>query len=259
MIVLGISSSPDYPTSANAFDNTFNLGTTIFNRVLNTNDQWDIVLTRLSPNGGQLVGSTFLGGSGNDGLNVPKQSGGPLVVNYGDEMRGDVITDETGHVYISSVTSSNDFPIVNGFDNSFNGSTTDGLIVKLAPDLSSIVWSSYLGGSGFDAAYSIKFDNDKNIVLAGGTTSARFSGNGRLLSNGFQRHCRRLDCPTGCRWKRNHECHIHRHRIVRPGLLCRPECQWKCVLLWTDSRPHANNIRGLQKCKQRTVFAKIFS
>ena len=174
LIVLAISSSPDYPTGASAFDKTFNLGTTIHNRVLNTDDQWDIVVTRLSPNGDQLVGSTFLGGSGNDGLNLPKQSGGPLVANYGDEMRGDVITDEAGNVYISSVTSSNDFPIVNGFDGSFNGGTTDGLVVKLAPDLSSIVWSSYIGGSGFDAAYSIKFDNNKNIVLAGGTTSANF-------------------------------------------------------------------------------------
>jgi hypothetical protein len=188
LIVLGISSSPDYPTGANGFDKTFNLGTTIFNRVLNTDDQWDIVLTRLSPNGDQLVGSTFLGGSGNDGLNIPKQSGGPLVVNYGDEMRGDVITDETGHVYISSVTASNDFPIVNGFDPSFNGGTTDGLVVKLTADLSSIVWSSYLGGSGFDAAYSIKFDNDKNIVLAGGTTSSNFpatAGSYQSVFNGI--------------------------------------------------------------------------
>lgn len=188
LIVLGISSSPDYPTSANAFDKTFNSGSTIHNRVLNTDDQWDIVLTRLSPNGNQLIGSTFLGGSGNDGLNVPKQSGGPLVVNYGDEMRGDVITDETGHVFISSVTSSNDFPIVNGFDNSFNGGNTDGLVAKLTPDLSSLVWSSYLGGSGFDAAYSIKFDNDKNIVLAGGTTSADFpvtAGSYQTVFNGI--------------------------------------------------------------------------
>jgi PKD repeat protein len=174
LIVLGISSSPDYPTGANSFDKTFNFGTTIFNRVLNTEDQWDIVITRLSPNGGQLIGSTFLGGSGNDGLNLPKQLGGSLVANYGDEMRGDVITDETGHVYISSVTGSNNFPIVNGFDNSFNGGTTDGIVVKMAPDLSSIVWSSYLGGAGLDAAYSIKFDSDKNLVLAGGTTSANF-------------------------------------------------------------------------------------
>ncbi|HEX5169793.1 MAG TPA: PKD domain-containing protein [Cyclobacteriaceae bacterium] len=188
LIVLGISSSPDYPTSVNAFDKTFNFGTTIFNRVFDTEDQWDIVVTRLSPNGGQLIGSTFLGGSGNDGLNIPKQSGGPLVVNYGDEMRGDVITDETGHVYISSVTASNDFPIVNGFDDSFNGGTTDGLVVKLAPDLSSIVWSGYVGGSGFDAAYSIKFDNDDNLVLAGGTTSADFpvtAGSYQTVFNGI--------------------------------------------------------------------------
>ncbi len=173
LLVLGISSSPDYPTSGNAFDTTFNSGTTVFNRVLNTDDKWDIVITRLSPTGDQLLGSTFLGGSGNDGLNTPKQSGGPLVVNYGDEMRGDVITDEEGYVYISSVTASNDFPIVNGFDNTFNGAT-DGVVVKLAPDLSSIVWSSYVGGSGFDAAYSIKLDIDNNIVMAGGTTSADF-------------------------------------------------------------------------------------
>lgn len=189
LIVLGISSSPDYPTGAIAFDKTFNLGTTIFNRVLNTEDQWDIVITRLASGGNQLVGSTFLGGSGNDGLNLPKQSGGPLVVNYGDEMRGDVITDETGHVYISSVTASNDFPIVNGFDNSFNGGgSTDGLVAKLAPDLSSIVWSSYVGGSGFDAAYSIKFDSNKNIVLAGGTTSADFpvtAGSYQTVFNGI--------------------------------------------------------------------------
>lgn len=187
LIVLGISSSPDYPTSANAFDKTFNLGTTIFNRVLNTDDQWDIVVTRLSSDGGQLVGSTFLGGSGNDGLNLPKQSGGPLVANYGDEMRGDVITDEPGSVYISSVTSSSDFPIVNGFDNSFNGNS-DGLIVKLSSDLSTIIWSSYVGGSGFDASYSIKLDNDKNIVLAGGTTSVDFpvtSGSYQTTFNGL--------------------------------------------------------------------------
>lgn len=173
LIVLGISSSPDYPTSSNTFDNTFNFGTTIFNRVLNTQDEWDIVITRLSPTGDQLVGSTFVGGSGNDGLNTPKQSGGPLVVNYGDEMRGDVITDEAGYVYISSVSQSDDFPIVNGFDNTFNGAT-DGVVVKLNPDLSSIVWSSYVGGSGFDAAYSIKLDLNNNIVVAGGTTSADF-------------------------------------------------------------------------------------
>jgi PKD repeat protein len=173
LLVLGISSSSDYPTGTTSYDQTFNFGTTIYNKVLDSDDQWDLVITRLSPNGDRLIGSTYLGGSGNEGLNRPKELGGPLVANYGDEMRGDIITDETGHVFISSVTSSGDFPIVGGFDNSFNG-VTDGVVAKLAPDLSTIIWSSYVGGAGFDAAYSIKFDSHLDLVLAGGTTSTNF-------------------------------------------------------------------------------------
>ncbi|MBT1712562.1 hypothetical protein KK062_30285, partial [Fulvivirgaceae bacterium PWU5] len=102
-------------------------------------DQWDIVITRFSPDGTQLIGSTYLGGTGNDGLNISKARGGPLVVNYGDEMRGDIMTDETGNVYIASVTSSSDFPVPGGFDQSYNGGLSDGVVTKLAPDLSSIV------------------------------------------------------------------------------------------------------------------------
>jgi hypothetical protein len=173
LIVLGVSSSENFPTGVNSFDKTFNFGVSIDNRVLGTTDMWDIVVTRFPSTGDRLIGSTFLGGSGNDGLNLPKQSGGPLVVNYGDEMRGDVITDHTGNVYISSVTGSNNFPIVNGFDPTFDNGT-DGVVVKFSPDLSSIIWSSYVGGSGFDAAYSIKFDNNQNVILAGGTTSVDF-------------------------------------------------------------------------------------
>lgn len=183
LLVLGISSSPDYPTGAGSFDRTFNSGTAIDNHVLNTTDEWDIVVTRLSKDGNVLVGSTFLGGAGNDGLNFPKHSGGALVANYGDEMRGDVITDNEGNVYISSVTSSSDFPALNGFDTSFNGGITDGIVVKLTADLSSIVWSTYLGGSGFDAAYSIKFDADHNVILAGGTTSQDFP----VSANAYQK------------------------------------------------------------------------
>ncbi|MFM7430872.1 MAG: T9SS type A sorting domain-containing protein [Flammeovirgaceae bacterium] len=107
-------------------------------------------------------------------------------------MRGDVITDPTGNVYISSVTGSTNFPIVNGFDNSFNGGTTDGLVVKLSPDLSSIIWSSYVGGAGLDAAYSIKFDNSpteksitifpaKNLI---GSTFSMYDNTGKQVVNG---------------------------------------------------------------------------
>lgn len=175
LLVLGISSSFDFPTSTTAYDTAYNQGgTTIANTVLNTTDRWDIVITRFAADGSTLVGSTFLGGSGHDGLNYPKTRGGALVANYGDEMRGDILTDETGHVYITSVTTSTDFPVTGGFDQSYNGGLSDGVVTKLSPDLSSILWSTYLGGSGVDAAYSIKFDKAKNIVVGGGTSSANF-------------------------------------------------------------------------------------
>lgn len=182
LLVLGISSSPDYPTGESSFDRTFNNGSRIDNQVLNTTDEWDIVVTRLSRDGNILVGSTFLGGTGNDGLNFPKRLGGALVANYGDEMRGDIITDDAGNVFISSVTSSVDFPVQNGFDTSFNGGITDGIVVKLTPDLSSIIWSTFIGGSGFDAAYSIKFDPQENIMLGGGTSSTNFP----VTTNAYQ-------------------------------------------------------------------------
>ncbi|MBT1690659.1 DUF7948 domain-containing protein [Dawidia soli] len=174
LLVLGLSSSADFPTSASGYDKSFNQGTTVHNTVLNTNDKWDIVITRFSADGKQLIGSTYLGGTGNDGLNIPKALGGALVVNYGDEMRGDILTDETGNVYITSVTASGDFPVTGGFDQTYNGGLSDGVVTKLAPDLSAIVWSTYIGGAGLDAAYSIKFDKARNIVLGGGTSSADF-------------------------------------------------------------------------------------
>ncbi|MCD9018893.1 DUF7948 domain-containing protein [Parachryseolinea silvisoli] len=174
LLVLGISSSDNFPTSAGGYDKTFNFGTEVLNGVLNTRDKWDIVITRFSPDGTQLIGSTFLGGTDNDGLNISKARGGPLVVNYGDEMRGDIMTDAAGNVYIASVTSSSDFPVPGGFDQSYNGGLSDGVVTKLAPDLSSILWSTYIGGAGTDAAYSLKFDKAKNIVLGGGTSSADF-------------------------------------------------------------------------------------
>ena len=71
------------------------------------------LLLALSQDGAKLLGSTFLGGSQNDGLNP---TFGALTKNYGDELRGDIITDESSNIYISSVTASNNFPVTKGRD-----------------------------------------------------------------------------------------------------------------------------------------------
>ena len=171
LIVLGTTGSSDFPTSVNAFDRSFNGGTEIGHVVVPYGQGTDIFVARISKNGSQLLASTFLGGSQNDGINPPY---GALEKNYGDMLRGDIITDDESNIYISSVTSSLNFPAINGIDDSYNGGPTDAIIVKLNTNLTEMIWSTFLGGNGADASLTLKFDKAKNIFIAGGTTSSNF-------------------------------------------------------------------------------------
>jgi hypothetical protein len=170
LLVLGTTSSPNFPTTFGAIDDSYNGGNFEAN-VIPYNNGSDIFVARISPDGSQLLSSTYLGGSANDGLN-PSTS--PLVANYGDELRGDIITDEVGNIYISSVSSSLDFPVSNSFGLAFNGGETDALILHLNADLSQIIWGAFLGGSAADASHTIKIDSEGNLFVAGGTSSSNF-------------------------------------------------------------------------------------
>lgn len=170
LIMLGTTSSNDFPTSANAMDRTFNGGEQVVHVIEYPNGS-DIFVTRIAKDGSKLLGSTYIGGSLNDGLNP---TFGALTKNYGDELRGDIITDSDNNIYISSVTSSPDFPMTNSRDVTFNGGETDAILLKLKPDLSQMIWGMFLGGNGTDAAHTLKLDKDNGIFLAGGTTSPNF-------------------------------------------------------------------------------------
>jgi hypothetical protein len=170
LIMLGTTSSADFPTTANGMDRTFNGGQQVVHVVEYSNGS-DIFVARIAKNGSKLMGSTYLGGSLNDGLNP---TFGALTKNYGDELRGDVITDSENNIYVSSVTSSPNFPMLNSRDVSFNGGETDAILLKLKPDLSQMIWGMFIGGNGTDAAHTLKLDRDNGIFLAGGTTSPNF-------------------------------------------------------------------------------------
>ena len=170
LMVLGTTSSIDFPTSTNAFDRDFNGGTAVGHVLPFTNGS-DIFVARISKDGSQLLSSTYLGGTSNDGLNT---NFGALTKNYGDQLRGDIITDDAGNVYISSVTQSSDFPTINSFDESYNGGETDAIVFKFDKQLSQLQWSAFLGGSGTDAAHTLKLTVDNDIYIAGGTTSLNF-------------------------------------------------------------------------------------
>ncbi|GAB3636592.1 hypothetical protein GCM10027422_21820 [Hymenobacter arcticus] len=191
LLVLGSTSSTDYPTTAGAVQSRFQGGSTVdpFGDdgpgVYRVSNGTDIVVTRLSASGGGLAASTYLGGTANDGIAayVTSSAARQLPQNYGDALRGDILTDAQGNVYIASVTGSGNFPTTAGsFASRYQGGTCDAVVCKLTPGLNSLVWSGFLGGSGADAAYSIQLDASGNAYVAGGTLSPSFPG----TASGYQ-------------------------------------------------------------------------
>lgn len=178
LLIFGSTSSTNFPvTNGSHFNGGNNF--TPMDGVPYTNGS-DLFIAKLSADGRQLLGATYLGGSNNDGVNFVSgefdtndmvQSA--LCKNYGDQFRGDIITDQDDYIYIASNTTSSNFQ---GSVNTFAGGTHDAIIAKLQPDLSAVLWSRYLGGSSTDAAYSLKLDSHANIFVAGGTNSTDFYG-----------------------------------------------------------------------------------
>lgn len=173
----------DYPHSlvVDLDDNLHVYGTSYSDNFATTNNAFqrsrkgvnDIIVSKISEDGSRLLASTYVGGSGRDGLNAWTNSSSndnPLRYNYADDYRGDIIVDPNGLIYVSSCTNSSDFPTENASQSSFGGKL-DGCVFALSPDMKNLVWSTYLGGSEHDALYSIRLDDQGNVYVAGGTRS----------------------------------------------------------------------------------------
>ncbi|MDD3132956.1 MAG: SBBP repeat-containing protein, partial [Bacteroidales bacterium] len=172
LYVLTSTGSANYPTTTSCYDNTFNGGTSyVLTYTLHYTNGADIAISKFSENGSQLLASTYFGGSGNDGLNTITA----LKKNYADDVRGEIMIDENSNVYVVSSTTSTNFPVTAGaFQQNHAGGTQDGVVFKFNHNLTNLIWSSYLGGNGDDACYSIQIDTENNVYVAGGTTSSNF-------------------------------------------------------------------------------------
>lgn len=153
--VLGYSDSPNYPTSSGCYDNSIN-------------GSADIVVSHLNATGTGLVGSTYIGGSADDGFFLNTK------LNDHDGLRGEIIVDAAGNACISSYTSSSNFPTTAGcYDNSFNGGL-DACVFRLSPTLSVLQWSTFLGGTGDDAAYGLRLNPNSELYVTGFTAGNGF-------------------------------------------------------------------------------------
>lgn len=115
---------------------------------------WDGFLAKLSPSGGQMVFGTYLGGSGED-----------LVEG--------VALDPSGRVLVTGRTLSTDFPVQNPFQGTFGG-VSDAFVTRFATSGSQIDFSTYFGGSAWDAAYALAVDGSGSVILTGETESGDF-------------------------------------------------------------------------------------
>ena len=126
----------------------------------------DAFVTKVGPAGNALTYSTYLGGVGQD-------------FGYG------LTVDSTGNAYVVGVTASANFPLLTpaqSFNAGLGGSGTDGFLTKVGPAGNSWIYSTYIGGSGSEAANGVAVDDAGNAYVAGQTTSTT----GFPISNAIQ-------------------------------------------------------------------------
>jgi len=169
LFIIGATSSPNFPTSQNCFDPTFNGGQQVFSNYLYFTGS-DIFISKISADGSQLLAGTYVGGDENDGLNV-----GTLEYNFGDSFRGEIIASNDGFIYVTSTTQSSNFPTQNAFQSSLKG-VQDAVVFKMDANLSALSWSSYFGGNGEESGNSIQKGDNGDLYFTGGTTSSGIAG-----------------------------------------------------------------------------------
>ena len=180
-------------------------------------------MSKLNPDLNEFLQSTYLGGSGNDhatsiavsftndyiyvvgetsSTNFSAVAGGPQLSNAGgvdafvsvfnpdlrsiyrstylggsgDDAATSIAIDSAGNIYVAGHTSSADFPGTAGGAQSSLGGGKDAFVSKINPSLTSLLQSTYLGGSGDDVASSIALDSAGDAYVAGSTTSTDFPG-----------------------------------------------------------------------------------
>jgi gliding motility-associated-like protein len=172
LVVMGRTYSPDFP----------------FQSYFGTPGGCEMFVVKLNATGTAIIGCARVGGSKYDAVNMEDQVNeengahevaNVLIKNYGDDSRSEVILDAANNIYIASCTrSKDDFPITPGaFQSTFGGGIQDGVLVKLSPDCKTLLFASFLGGSGEDACFVLKINPlNGDIYVAGATTSTDLKG-----------------------------------------------------------------------------------
>ena len=149
--VAGHTLSVDLPTTAGAFDETFNgFGS----------GADDAFVARLSNEGRVLEYATFLGGT--DGQ------------SFLGEFASDLALSASGEAYVVGTTTASDFPVTVGALSESRRGPQDGFVLKLSAAGDALVYSTYLGGSNAENVRGLAVDSTGQAYLAGDSSSIDF-------------------------------------------------------------------------------------
>jgi len=148
--VCGLTAESNFPVTPGAFQTTF----------LGHSNGHDAFGTKLNPTGSALVYSTYVGGDGDTGATS-------------------IALDPSGNAWIRGNTMSAIFPVTPGAFQTVLGGNFDAYVAELNPTGSSLLYGSYLGGSGAEyggATRSLVLDNQlpPNVYITGYTDSTNF-------------------------------------------------------------------------------------
>jgi len=141
--VTGQTGSTNFPTTAGVVQPTFGGG---FRNAF---------ITKLNPDGSGFIYSTYLGGSN-------------------DDIGFSIAVDSVTNAYVTGDAESADFPTTVGAVQRTLGGPMDGFVTKLNATGSSLVYSTYLGGSAHDDGFGIAVDIFGNAYVTGSTLSLDF-------------------------------------------------------------------------------------
>lgn len=148
--VAGNTSSTDFPRAGLTFQD---LGLGMF-------------LSRLSADGSQLLTSTYFGGANGSNGNGGIPAGQGVMTAF--------TRDPSGNLYVAGNTVSDNFPVTTGVVQSVKRQDHDGFVAKIAGNLSALLYSTFLGGSGSDQIQAIAVNGQGKVYLAGSTFSGDF-------------------------------------------------------------------------------------
>ena len=143
--ITGWSASANYPVTNGAYQTAL------------ADSLGNVFVTKLNSTGGALIYSTFIGGNGD---------------SFASDEGNSIKIDQSGNVYITGVTYSTNYPVTSGaFQTGLYTYYGNAFVTKFNSTGSSLIYSTYIGGSYADDALSVAVDSGGNAYITGETLS----------------------------------------------------------------------------------------